>query len=172
MKKIYLAVAALFLISVLLFIAAFIYLDKEKRKTSYYIVNLDGYDIGTIKIEKFVTEDKLIYKSSSSIPFSPLLTDSKSRITLDRRYNLESYSKENSGKGAGEIIYLENKDDIVSFVATFDSKFSSLSFPLIIQKPMANFMLLPCPTNSTLRNYTKRSEKIPHLTLKYSGRGK
>lgn len=125
MRRLYIAVSALFLISILLFISAFIYLDKEKRKTYYYIINLDGYDVGAIRIDKFATEDKLIYKSVSSVPFYPTLTDSKSRITLDRRYNLENYSKERSGYGAIESVYLENKANLISFVAIFQSEFAS-----------------------------------------------
>lgn len=126
MKKIYIAVAVLFLTSVILFISAFVFLDKEKRKTYHYIINLDGHDIGAIKIDKFATEDKLIYKSLSAVPSRPILTDSKSRIVLDRGHNLESYSKENFCKGVSEaeVIYSENKANLVSFVAVSGAEFA------------------------------------------------
>lgn len=127
MKKLYIIVSALFITCILLFISAFFYLDKENHKTYSYIVNLEGHDVGTIKIDKFVTEDKLIYKSVSNSPFYPILADSKSRITLDRKYNIENYYKENFGNGASERLSLENKDNNISFVATFQSEFAYLS---------------------------------------------
>lgn len=127
MKKLYIIVSALLASSVLLFVAAFIYLDKEGHRIYHYVINLDGYNVGAIRIDKFVTGDKLIYKSASSVPFYPILTESKSRIVLDRNHTLESYSKDSFGKGARESIYLENKENLVSFVATFKSKFAHLS---------------------------------------------
>ncbi|MBI4974419.1 MAG: alpha/beta fold hydrolase, partial [Candidatus Omnitrophica bacterium] len=93
----------------------------------HYIINLDGYDIGGIRIDKFVTGDKLIYRSVSSIPFYPVLTDSKSKIVLDKGYNLESYSKDNFGKGVNQRVYMENTENSISFVATFQSEFALLN---------------------------------------------
>ncbi len=127
MRNIYITVGVLFVLSIILFVSAFIYLDKEKHKTYDYIVNLDNHDIGLIKIEKFVTEDKLIYKSTSSIPFYPIMEDSKTRMTLDRKYNLESYSLEKSGNRASEGIYLENKEGVITFLSTFQSEFAYLN---------------------------------------------
>lgn len=126
MRRLYIVVSMLFFLSILLFISTFIYLDRARHKQYYFTVNLDGHDIGTVKIDKFLTEDKLIYKSVSDMPFYPMLTDSKSRLALDRRYNLESYSKVNSGRGAREEVYLEMREDAISFVSTFQSEFDYL----------------------------------------------
>lgn len=127
MKKLYIIVSTLFVLSILLFISAFIYLDREGHRAYHYIINLDGYDIGTIRVDKFVTEDKFIYKSVSSLPSYPVLTDSKSKIVLDRGYNLENYSKENFGKGVKETLYIENNQNSASFIATFQSEFAVLN---------------------------------------------
>ncbi|MBI5124566.1 MAG: alpha/beta hydrolase, partial [Candidatus Omnitrophica bacterium] len=77
--------------------------------------------------DKYVTDEKIVYKSASSMPFMPLITESRARITLDRSYNLMSYFKEGSGSGIQEILYLENKDDNISFVATSRSEFARLT---------------------------------------------
>lgn len=127
MRKIYLAVFIIFIVSVLLFIASLLYLDREKHKLYHYIVNSDGHDIEAVKIDKYITDDRLIYRSQDSTPYLPLLTESKSKITLDRKYNLLSYSKEGSGAGLQETVYLENTNNNISFVATSRSEFACLT---------------------------------------------
>lgn len=123
MRKIYIAVAAFFVINILLFISAFIYLDKEKHRVFQYIINIDGYDAGSVKIDKYVTDEKIIYRTISSTPFSPEFTNYKSRIDLDRKYNLKTYSKELSGDGRRETHYIEKEKGPITYVSTFDSKF-------------------------------------------------
>lgn len=127
MRKIYLAVFIIFIVSVLLFIASLIYLDREKHKIYHYIVNSDDHDIEAVKIDKYITDDKIIYRSQDSTPYLPLLTECKSKITLDRKYNLLSYSKEGSGAGLQETVYLENTNNNISFVATSRSEFACLT---------------------------------------------
>jgi len=124
MRKIYVAVLAVLALSVLLFIGSFIYLDKEKHATYYYVVNMAGRDIGTVKVDSFETEDKRIYRSVTQMPFSKDFTESRSRLVLDRRYNIESFSEERYGNGSKEVTYLENKDNLVSFAARYQSAFT------------------------------------------------
>jgi len=126
MRNFYILLSILFILAVLIFLSSFIYLDKEKHNTYYYTVSLDDQPIGTIEVDKYVTEDKRIYKSSSSIPFYSTLNDSKARLALDRKYNLESYAEETSGNGASETFTLENIKNSVSLVATFQSEFIAL----------------------------------------------
>ncbi len=127
MNKIYLAVLIIFISSILLFMFSLVYLDKENHKLYNFTLSMDGRDIGAIKIDKFVTEDKLIYKSTATLPFQPILSESKEKLTLDRRYNLMSYLKDDSGGGAQDTIYLENTNNNISFVATSNSQFACLT---------------------------------------------
>lgn len=127
MRKIYLAVFIIFVVSALLFIASLFYLDKEKHRLYYFTVNLGGHDIGTIKIDKFITDENLLYKSQASIPFMPLITESKSRITLDRRYGLITYRREESGAGAENTVFLESINDNISFVGISMSEFAYMA---------------------------------------------
>ncbi|MDP2912606.1 MAG: alpha/beta fold hydrolase [Candidatus Omnitrophota bacterium] len=126
MKKIYILVATFFVMSVLLFIWSFAYLDKTKHKIYYYTIGMDNHDVGTIKIEKFETEDKLIYKCVSNLPFLPVFTEYRSRLVLDKKYNLESYYRQRSGNGHTERLYAENRKQLVSFVLRFRAEFACL----------------------------------------------
>ncbi len=124
MKKIYIAVLMLLAVSLLLFIASFFYFDKVNHKTLYYAIQSSGRDIGTIKVERFVTEDKIIYKSVTNLPFEPVYTEYGSRLVLDKEYNLESYTKERVAGRAKDTIYLENFKNLVSFVSRYQSRFA------------------------------------------------
>ena len=127
MKKIYIAVFVIFLSGILLFISSLFYLDKQKHKLYYYVTSINGHDVETAKIDKYITDDRLIYKSQSSTPFNPLFSESKLRITLDRRYGLITYAKEDFGPGLKDTVYLENINNNVSYVATSRSEFACLT---------------------------------------------
>ncbi len=125
MRNIYLTVAILFILSVALFIGAFIYLDKEGHHTYHYIINVDGRDIATVKVERFATEDKTLYKTQMDTPFGPVFQGARSKMVLDRNRNLSGYLRERFGNGAGDTIYLEINEEKggVSFVSIFQSEF-------------------------------------------------
>jgi len=127
MRKIYLAVFATLIVGIILFAGSLLYLDREKHKVFFYTVNLDGHDTGNIKIDKYITDDKIIYKSVDSEPFQPLFTEMRSRITLDRSGDLISYLKESSCNGAQDTVYLDNSGKNISFVATSGSEFAYLT---------------------------------------------
>ena len=63
MRKLYISVAAFFLISLTAFVYSFVYLDKDKHRTYHYVVNHDGQNIGILKLDLYLTEEKRIYKS-------------------------------------------------------------------------------------------------------------
>ena len=127
MRKIYLAVFIALIISAILFIASLFYLDKEKHRNYYFSVTIEGKEVGTTKVDKFVTDDNLSYRSHSSFPFAPLLADSRSRLTLDRRYGLVNYLKEDTGGGLEDMVYLENTKNNIAFVGTSVSEFACLT---------------------------------------------
>lgn len=124
MKKIYIAVFIFLSLSLLLFIASFFYLDKVNHKTFYYLIRTSGRDSGTIKVERFVTENKIIYKSVTSLPFESVYTEYRARLVLDKNYNLESYTKERISGRVTDVLYLENFKNLVSFVSRYESGFA------------------------------------------------
>ncbi len=126
MRKFYFFLITGFIACVLLFVGSFFYLDSQKRNVYHFVVSLKGHDIGTIKIDKFVTEEKRLYKSWSEMPFNPVFDSDKTRMVFDKDYKLETYSYERSGSGASEAIQIENSDNRVSFISIARSKFSYL----------------------------------------------
>ncbi len=124
MKKIYIAVIAALVLSVMLFVGSFAYLDKSKRRTYDFTVSLEGRDIGTIRVDKFRIEEKLIYKSVATIPFAPLYTEIRSRLDLGKLYAIDSYEKEMVAGRAVDAAYLQNINGLVSCVARYGSRFS------------------------------------------------
>ena len=127
MKKIYFTVFVILILGVFLFAGSLLYLDKEKHKTYFYMVNLDGHDTGNIRVDKYVTDDKIIYKSVDSEPFGLLFTETRSGMVLGRNGTLISYSKESLCNRARDTVYLENSDNNISFVATSSSEFAYLT---------------------------------------------
>jgi pimeloyl-ACP methyl ester carboxylesterase len=107
--------------------SSFFYLDKTKHKIYHFIVSLDGREVGTITVNKFETEDKLIYKSASETPFYPVFTSSKARIVLDKKYNLESFSDEDRGNSITDSLFIENDINKLSFITISGSSFSTLN---------------------------------------------
>lgn len=127
MRNIYLTVLIGFVVCVFLFIVSFIYLDKHNHVTLHYNISLNGQHVGTTKIDKFTTEEKILYKSVSEMPFRELFTGKKVRIDLNRRYTLESYQKELTANGTSYFLYAENKDGTMSFLSKAMSEFNYLS---------------------------------------------
>jgi pimeloyl-ACP methyl ester carboxylesterase len=123
MRTLYITVAVLCLTAILLLILAFFYIDWQKHAVYHYTVSVDGHPAGSIKIDKFATEDKLIYRSESDTPFYPVFTESRSRITFDKNGLMENYSREDTGAGARQDIYMEKDEDTLSSLSRFRSEF-------------------------------------------------
>ncbi|MBN2453505.1 MAG: alpha/beta hydrolase [Candidatus Omnitrophica bacterium] len=126
MRKIYIIAIAALVASIILFMASFIYLDTIKHKTFYYVINSSGRDTGSIRIDRFITDEKIIYKSATSLPFEPVYTETRSRLVLNRGYDLESYTMERLSDKGADVLYLENFKNLVSFISRSQYKFSCL----------------------------------------------
>jgi len=125
MRPFYFLVLAGIAAVIAIFIGSFVFIDTAKHRTCYYTVNMDGFDAGSVKIERFETETKIVYKSVSSIPFLPEMSESRIRLDLDRNYNILSYTREDSAGGAREITALENNPEGgLSFLSVNRSLFS------------------------------------------------
>jgi alpha/beta superfamily hydrolase len=123
MRKLYIAVAVSFVGAVLLFIASFIYLDSSKHFSAYYAISHNNIIVGTVKVDRFDTEDKMVYKSVADTPFEQDFTETKTRLELDKKYDLQTYAREKRGPGAPEIMVIENKADGAYFLSKFQTSF-------------------------------------------------
>ena len=72
MKKIYLYLAIITIMSVLLLVLSFFYIDRQGRQTFLYAIYYDDVPSGYEKIDRYLIENKLIYKSLVEFPRSML----------------------------------------------------------------------------------------------------
>ncbi len=126
MRNLYITLTILFVLSVFILVATFFYLDKERRKTYYYTVELEDKPSGSLRVDRYVTEDKTIYKANVLLPFDPVLTESKVKLSLDKGYLLNEYREDAAGLGEKESRVLRNKEGVVSYAADYDSRFAYL----------------------------------------------
>lgn len=107
-----------------LLVGSFVFLDKTTRKTIYYDIRMNDRLIGTMKIERFVTEDRIIYKAFSSYPFDPVYVEAKAKLVLNKKYRLESYFEERYTRdGITAITAIESSDKGISFLSRLQSLF-------------------------------------------------
>jgi dienelactone hydrolase len=123
MRRFYIILAALFAASLIIFVASFFYLDKEKHRAYHYSIYLEDKEIGALKINRFSTEDKIVYKSASSIPFYTIRPDQKIRLSLGKDYEIDSYSKITGSGDSAEKIYIEKRRGGLEALSIFDSRF-------------------------------------------------
>ena len=124
MRNVYIGLAVFLVLSIALFVTSFVYLDRSRHETIYYNVLLDGKISGTIRVDRFVTEDRLIYKSSAETPFSGEFASCRSRLDLGRKYLLQSYTSERTSGRFTDAVYVEGDSRTVSFLATYGPWFS------------------------------------------------
>lgn len=125
MRTFYILVLAGIAAVTVIFFGSFFLIDSAKHRTYHYTVNMNGFDVGGIKMERFETETKIVYKSASNIPFLTEMNESKIRLDVDRNYEILSYTREDSGNGARDITALENNGEGgLSFLAINRSLFS------------------------------------------------
>ena len=90
MRNIYISVILFVALAAALLAGSFIYLDRANRKTFHYIIQEGDHTVGTIRIDRFMTEDKIIYRSVRATPLEPYYTEQRTRLVVDKRYTLES----------------------------------------------------------------------------------
>ncbi|MFA6142226.1 MAG: alpha/beta fold hydrolase [Candidatus Omnitrophota bacterium] len=171
MKKLYIIVFALLALSIVIFLSSFIYLDKNKHKVYYYTVSYAGHDVGTIRIDKFVTEDKFIYKSIASMPYDEMPTESRTRMTFGRKFDLESYVMDSSPNGAAEFVYLETAGNTASYISRYNSKFAIAKDVPITRDTLIFDEGLPITYLPVIENYNFKIGKSQGFgTLVFFGR--
>ncbi|MFQ5952941.1 MAG: alpha/beta hydrolase family protein [Candidatus Omnitrophota bacterium] len=113
MKKLIAMVSFLVILAAALIVLAFYYIDLTKHKSFTYEVFVGDRSIGTVKVDKYVTEDKVIYKTKAEYAHSlewPLVTE---KLVLEKRKMLPlKYAKELIGiRGGAQSVILEHKAD-------------------------------------------------------------
>jgi len=129
MKKIYALLILSFCLVAGLIAFAFLFFEKEKHALLYYEVKQNERNAGYIKIDRYRTEDMIIYKSISLFPKDLNNKIVREKLSFDRKtYRFKKFTKGTKNFGTvGESVYIKNNDnETYDFLAKSQSKFSYL----------------------------------------------
>lgn len=126
MKILYAAVITFLVFSVLALVGTFFLLDLKKRSSYYYVMETNGRETGFAKVDRYRTEDKIIYRSVLETPADPVYRENRTRMTLEKDRTLDTYSRDRYAKQATETRQLFRRAGRASFLSRFDSSFSFL----------------------------------------------
>lgn len=127
MKGIYITLIFLSVVIVIMIVLAFFYLDQQRHQTFLYGLYYNNALIGYEKVDKYLLENRRIYKSSIELPRHILHRNTERKIVFDERgKNLIDYKKEVLSNGTKSTIYISNGPEKISFLATEDAGFSYL----------------------------------------------
>ncbi|MBD3296962.1 MAG: hypothetical protein GF392_06290, partial [Candidatus Omnitrophica bacterium] len=118
MKKLALFVMAAALLIVLLFAFSFIYLHMSSHKAFEYEVRKEGLFRGTARVDRYVTEGKIIYKSDSFYPNTLDLPFVKDKLVLDKRTATpRKFIRRATGlKGTERLVILEQRGEVSDYL--------------------------------------------------------
>jgi len=163
MKKVYIYLAIIVVMAVGLFIVSFLYIDRQGRQTFFYAVYHDNVLTGYEKIDKYLVENKLIYKSSLELPRDMLRQKTMRKMRFDSTgKNLIDYTEETTANGAKSTVYIKNDNNTIAFLGIADAAFAFLDNI----KVLGNFTmfesgaLVTYPPLVKRYNFKKRGEQF------------
>ncbi|MBD3379267.1 MAG: hypothetical protein GF408_02275 [Candidatus Omnitrophica bacterium] len=118
MKKLIAAFTASLILAITLFLAALFYIDLSGHKHFVYKAVHSGIETGDVVVDRYVTEDKLIYKSLSDLPLSLGENRSIQRLYLDKHSlrTLKYTEKSGCGKHASSVTLLFREGETVDYL--------------------------------------------------------
>ncbi len=99
MKKLIVLLTIMAAAAVVLFMLAFYYIDFSVHWSATYEVLLKGYNYGLVKVDRYVTEDKIIYKSRSEMPYALSYISSNEKLFLKKGLIVPVKYVEEAGTG-------------------------------------------------------------------------
>jgi len=129
MKKLYLIFTLTVIVMVVLLTFSFIFFEKEKHMSYFFIVEENGKITGHVKVDAYKTEDKRIYKSTTFRPFEIAKKIAHEKIVFTRKdFMFMNSILENKGFGAKlEGFYVKSDGKDIGFLAKIGPKFSTVS---------------------------------------------
>lgn len=125
MRKIYLILTITICVSIILFVATFFYIDTHRHTVLYYNIYQEGELVSSVKLDKYNTEDKTVYKSVTSTPFHSTYNRKKRNLSIDKKGSkVHSYNKKHLSEGVSLDIYIKRIDSHISFLAVGHSNFA------------------------------------------------
>ncbi len=129
MRNLYILLTLTIILIITLLVFAFLFLEKEKHQTYFYSVERAGEQSGSIRIDRYKTEDKIIYKSTSFYPAARRKIIHE-KLVFDRKtFKLERFFREckNSGIATAAMYIDTRKGDSFDFLSRDLSKSSVAS---------------------------------------------
>lgn len=128
MRKLVLIFSLSIVIAVVLFVAAFFYIDFSVHESATYDALVGGKLFGTVEVDRFVTEDKVIYKSRTDMPYLLSYRFSSEKLFLKKngRMPLRFIREENNGRGISRFTLLVQNYDRTDYLFLEPPKFLAL----------------------------------------------
>ncbi|NQT06767.1 MAG: alpha/beta fold hydrolase [Candidatus Omnitrophica bacterium] len=125
MRKIYLALIIFICLSIILFVAAFFYIDTHRHTTFLYNIYKNGRPFATVEVDKYNTEDSIVYRSTTSTPFYSTSDIHKRKISVEKKgLKVRDYNKKHLGEGVSMDIHIRRVDSSINFLAVGHSNFA------------------------------------------------
>jgi pimeloyl-ACP methyl ester carboxylesterase len=128
MKKLVMILIISIILAAVLIVLAFLYIDMTGRKSFFYDIFMNEKPFGSVNVDKFVTEDRIIYKGKAYYPHSAKYPIVIEKLVLKKRSELPlKYTKEAIGTaGAAQTTVIEQKEDKTDFLQLSPPKYLSL----------------------------------------------
>ncbi|MDD5680041.1 MAG: alpha/beta fold hydrolase [Candidatus Omnitrophica bacterium] len=147
MKKVYIYLAIAAFLAIGLFVASFLYIDREGHKTFLYAIYYDNILTGYEKTDRYLVENKLIYKSYLELPRDILDRKTIRKIRFDAGgKNFIDYTEETTANASQSTAYVKNDNNYISFLGVGNADFAYLDHMPIL----GNFTMFE---NETLATY-------------------
>ena len=118
MRKLVFVLSLTAALGVALFIGAIFYIDLNAHESATYDATTGGKFFGTVEVNRFVTEDKIIYKSRSDMPYLLSYRFSSEKLFLKKsvRMPLKFIREESSGRGISRLTMLTQNFDRTDYL--------------------------------------------------------
>jgi pimeloyl-ACP methyl ester carboxylesterase len=129
MKKLALSVAIAVLLIVLLLAFSFIYLHLSSHKAFEYEIRKNGLFLGTTRVDRYVTGERIIYKGDSFYPNTLDLPFVEDKLVLDKRTATPGkYIRKAAGlKGTDRLIILDQNGEVSDYLYKEPPRYMDLS---------------------------------------------
>lgn len=129
MRNMYVLLTASIIVMVALIAFTFLFFEKEKHQSFTYGTVIDDTQVGHVKVDRYKTEDNIIYKSTRFYPERPGGPIIHEKIVFDRKsFALLKYAKERKAYGTAVwSVNIGEAGENLEFLGRFLSKFSTVS---------------------------------------------
>jgi len=126
MKNLYIIVSVVALAVVVAFFGTFFVLDILKHQTLSFDIKVRGYDAGQVKIDRYITEERVVYRSTTGSPYGLIASEQKVKLAIDTAASTHSYAKTTERASAAESVFIDNKNARLSYLSVYGPYFLTL----------------------------------------------